>query len=100
MKVPLCRHCPDRGPGNSSQPTARLDAAISEQKGPPPIFFYSNSASKLRLKGQGAPIGGSKRGDEYVRLSIVLPKKPDLALEAFVDEWEAGKGHNPREDKP
>ncbi len=61
---------------------------------------YSNSGSKLRLKGQGAPIGGSKRGDEYVRLSIVLPKKPDLALEAFVDEWEAGKGHNPREDKP
>lgn len=58
----------------------------------------SSSGTKLRLRGQGAPMGGGKRGDEYVRLSIVLPKEPDPALEEFVDQWESGKAHNPREE--
>lgn len=58
----------------------------------------SNSGTKLRLRGQGAPAGGGKRGDEYVRLYIVLPKAPDPALESFVEGWDAGMSHNPREE--
>ena len=37
------------------------------------------------------------RGDELVRLKIVLPKPSDPELEAFVKSWEAGRAHNPRE---
>ena len=57
----------------------------------------SNSGSTLRLKGQGAPRAGGGRGDELVRLKIVLPKPTDPELEAFVKSWEAGRAHNPRE---
>jgi DnaJ-class molecular chaperone len=57
----------------------------------------SNSGSTLRLKGQGAPRAGGGRGDELVRLKIVLPKPTDPELEAFVKNWEAGRAHNPRE---
>ena len=61
---------------------------------------HTSSGTKLRLKGQGAPASGGKRGDEFVRLSIVLPKEPDPELSAFIEGWVAGKGHNPREDRP
>lgn len=57
----------------------------------------SNSGSTLRLKGQGAPRAGGGRGDELVRLKIVLPKPTDPELEAFVKSWEAGRAYNPRE---
>lgn len=57
----------------------------------------SNSGSTLRLKGKGAPRPGGGRGDELVKLRIMLPKPADPELEAFVKAWEAGKTHNPRE---
>lgn len=57
----------------------------------------SNSGSTLRLKGKGAPRAGGTRGDELVKLRIVLPKPADAELEQFVKNWEAGKTFNPRE---
>lgn len=57
----------------------------------------SNSGSTLRLKGKGAPRQAGGRGDELVKLRIMLPKPADPDLEAFVKNWEAGKTHNPRE---
>mgnify|MGYP001578078244 CR=1 FL=1 len=57
----------------------------------------SNSGSTLRLKGKGAPRLGGARGDQYVKLRIVLPKATDPELERFVSSWEAGKSFNPRE---
>lgn len=56
----------------------------------------SNSGTVLRLRGKGVPRGNGTRGDEYVRLKIVLPDKPDPELERFVQGWAAGKSHNPR----
>lgn len=56
----------------------------------------SNSGTTLRLKGKGAPLRGGGHGDEYVKLRIVLPKTPDPDLEAFVQNWEAGKTFDPR----
>ena len=49
----------------------------------------SNSGIILRLKGKGLPTGKAKgaRGDQYVTLKVVLPKKPDLALNDFISEW-------------
>jgi DnaJ-class molecular chaperone len=58
----------------------------------------SNTGTKLRLRGKGAPKHGGGHGDQLVTLKVVLPKAPDPALEAFVSAWEAGKTYNPRED--
>ncbi|MGH7159984.1 MAG: DnaJ C-terminal domain-containing protein, partial [Acetobacteraceae bacterium] len=57
----------------------------------------SNSGSLLRIRGKGVARRDGTRGDEYVTLRIVLPDKPDPALENFVSGWEAGRRFNPRE---
>ena len=58
----------------------------------------SNSGSTLRLRGKGAPKQAGGHGDQLVKLKVVLPKEPDLELEAFVTSWEGGKTYNPREE--
>jgi DnaJ-class molecular chaperone len=57
----------------------------------------SNSGSTLRLKGRGIvdPKSG-QRGDQYVRLRVVLPKTPDAELEDFVRRWSAEHSYDPR----
>ena len=49
----------------------------------------SSSGTRLRLKGRGVPGNGSKgtAGDQYVRLKITLPDKPDEELAEFMREW-------------
>lgn len=59
----------------------------------------SNSGDTLRLKGRGLLDRRSAvRGDQYVRLRIVLPPKPDAALKSFLENWQADAGHDPRAD--
>ncbi len=58
----------------------------------------SSSGALLRLKGQGAPRRGGGRGDELVRLKIVLPRSVDPELQEFVSGWQAGRTFNPREE--
>ncbi|MCW5746466.1 MAG: J domain-containing protein [Alphaproteobacteria bacterium] len=59
----------------------------------------ANSGTTLRLKGRGLLDRKSGvRGDQYVKLRIVLPDKPDEKLKEFLSGWEAGKAHNPRRD--
>lgn len=70
-------------------PTGRVEMSIPAG---------SSSGATLRLKGQGAPRRGGGRGDEFVKLKIVLPKETDEALRRFVEDWEAGKAHDPREE--
>jgi DnaJ-class molecular chaperone len=48
---------------------------------------WTNTGAVLRLKGKGAPHAKGGAGDEYVTLKIVLPEKPDPALERFVADW-------------
>lgn len=60
----------------------------------------SNTGTRLRLRGKGAPRRGGGQGDEFVTLKVVLPRTPDPDLEAFVSGWEAGKSHDPREERP
>jgi hypothetical protein len=45
------------------------------------------------------PRRGGGRGDQFVRLRIVLPKEPDPELLEFVTNWKAGKAFNPREER-
>jgi DnaJ-class molecular chaperone len=70
-------------------PTPTGDVTMSVPKG-------SNTGTKLRLRGKGAPRRGGGQGDQFVRLKVVLPKTPDPDLEAFVSTWK-GKDYDPRE---
>ena len=57
----------------------------------------SNTGDTLRLKGRGVLDSKSKqKGDQYVRLEVVLPDEPDADLEAFLKDWQAGRDHDPR----
>lgn len=48
----------------------------------------ANTGTVLRLKGRGIPDRrGGPRGDQYVKLRVVLPDRPDPALERFVESW-------------
>ena len=57
----------------------------------------SNTGTSLRLKGRGLLDRKSKqRGDQYVKLKVVLPDKPDDKLKEFLQSWDAGKAYDPR----
>jgi len=57
----------------------------------------SNTGSSLRLKGRGLLDRKSgQRGDQYVKLKVVLPEKADDKLKAFLESWEEGKALDPR----
>jgi DnaJ-class molecular chaperone len=57
----------------------------------------SNTGKSLRLKGRGLLDRKSKqRGDQYVKLKVVLPDTPDDKLKEFLESWEAGKAYDPR----
>ncbi len=50
----------------------------------------SNTGSQLRLKGKGILDRASgRRGDQYVRLKVVLPDRTDPELRAFLEKWSA-----------
>ena len=57
----------------------------------------ADSGTRLRLKGKG--IAATKRepaGDQFVTLTVSLPKAPDPELVEFVKAWSARKPYNPR----
>ncbi len=54
----------------------------------------SNNGAILRLKGKGV----AGKGDQYVRLKLVLPDKPDDRLTQFLTEWRAAHPQNPRQN--
>jgi DnaJ-class molecular chaperone len=57
----------------------------------------SNTGSSLRLKGRGLLDRKSgQRGDQYVKLKVVLPEQPDDRLKEFLEGWEAGRAYDPR----
>jgi DnaJ-class molecular chaperone len=59
----------------------------------------SNTGATLRLRGKGIldPKSG-QRGDQYVRLKVVLPKTPDAELEKLVEQWAKSHPYDPRAD--
>jgi DnaJ-class molecular chaperone len=48
----------------------------------------------LRLKGKGI-----KKGDQFVKLKIVMPAKIDDELEDTIKKWTEKHGYNPRKQK-
>lgn len=45
----------------------------------------SNTGTQLRLKGKG--LGTTKRGDQFVHLKVVLPKRRDRDFLEFIKKW-------------
>src|SRR5690606_40797597 len=76
--------------GKVTVPTVTGPVTMTVPKG-------SNTGTVLRLREKGVPAGKSgKRGDQYVRLKVVLPDRPDAELEAFVREWSAKHPYDAR----
>jgi DnaJ-class molecular chaperone len=48
---------------------------------------WTNTGRVLRLKGKGATRADGSTGDQYVKLKVMLPEKPDPELEKLVAEW-------------
>jgi DnaJ-class molecular chaperone len=68
--------------GKITVPTIDGDVAMTIPKG-------SNTGTTLRLKGRGIVDRKSKqRGDQYVKLKVVLPEGPDAELARFVESWD------------
>ena len=65
--------------GKVTAPTVDGPVSLTIPKG-------ANSGTTLRLKGKGVG-AGSARGDQFVKLKIVLPDASDPALEKFVEGW-------------
>ena len=47
----------------------------------------SNTGDTLRLRGKGIGGHGRQRGDQYVRLKVMLPPHPDAELARLVEKW-------------
>jgi len=47
----------------------------------------ANTGTSLRLKGKGVNTRKGGAGDQYIRLKIMLPDKPDPDLIEFVEKW-------------
>jgi DnaJ-class molecular chaperone len=58
----------------------------------------SNSGRSLRLKGRGVAVPGAPRGDQYVRLVVMLPDRPDAELAEYVRRWAEKHPYDPRAD--
>lgn len=58
----------------------------------------SNTGTSLRLKGRGLLDRRSgQRGDQYVKLKVVMPEQPDAKLKEFLESWDAGRAYDPRQ---
>jgi DnaJ-class molecular chaperone len=78
--------------GKVEVPTIDGPVSMSVPKG-------ANTGTTLRLRGKGIVDQKSgQRGDQYVRLQVVLPKTPDPELEAFVRRWAKDRTDDPRAD--
>ncbi len=87
VEIPISLHEAVLG-GKITVPTIAGDVAVNVPKG-------SNSGTTLRLRGRGLGVEGDK-GDQYVKLKIVLPENADRELIDFVTGWDAGAKFNPR----
>ena len=57
----------------------------------------SNTGSSLRLKGKGTLDRKTKvKGDQYVKLKVVLPNMIDEDLKSFMETWAKTHDYDPR----
>ncbi|MEQ9122033.1 MAG: J domain-containing protein [Alphaproteobacteria bacterium] len=58
----------------------------------------AKAGTRLRLRGKGVPDGKGGFGDQYVRIAIAAPEKPDQALKDALAAWAKRSPENPRKD--
>lgn len=57
----------------------------------------SNTGTTLRLRGKGiADPKTGKKGDQFLRLKVMLPDKADKELTEFVEGWSKAESYKPR----
>lgn len=88
VDVPVTLHEAVLG-ANIQVPTIDGKVAVKVPRG-------ANSGTRLRLKGKGIAGPGNSRGDQYVKLTVMLPDTPDAELTNFLGRWKPGAGYNPR----
>ncbi|MDF1747399.1 MAG: DnaJ C-terminal domain-containing protein [Alphaproteobacteria bacterium] len=66
--------------GKITVPTVHGNVSVTVPAG-------SNSGTSLRLRGKGIQPSSGVAGDQFAKLIVVLPDKPDKALVDFVKEW-------------
>jgi DnaJ-class molecular chaperone len=59
----------------------------------------AQTGQKLRLRGQGLNKRGGGRGDEYVRLKILVPKKITLEERRLYEELRNASSFDPRKER-
>ena len=59
----------------------------------------SNTDTTMRLKGKGIKPKGGGAGDQYLKLKVMLPEKPDKDLQKFVKNWWSGHSYDVRKGK-
>ncbi len=57
----------------------------------------SNTGQVLRLRGKGVR-SEAGRGDQLIKLDVVLPERPDAELQRFVSRWRPPRTYDPRKD--
>ncbi len=75
---------------------ARVEAPTVDGTVKVSVPANSNSGSVLRLRSRGMPRKDGSRGDQLIRLMVVLPGKPDAALTDFVKSWSPPAGYTVR----
>lgn len=86
-----------------SLPEATLGAKVQVPTVSGPVTMTipkgANSGQVLRLKGKGIPKSAAARaanGDQFVKLVVTMPAKPDPDLARLVAEWAESNAYNPR----
>jgi DnaJ-class molecular chaperone len=75
--------------GKAEAPTPDGPVTLTIPKG-------ANTGTRLRLKSRGLTDAQGRRGDLFARLVVVLPDKPDTALEAFAETWKRERPYTPK----
>lgn len=58
---------------------------------------WTNTGRVLRLAGKGVVRSGGGHGDQYVKLKVMLPEKPDPELERLIESWRPAGSDTPHE---
>lgn len=56
----------------------------------------ANSGTTLRLRGKGIKDVNGNRGDQYVKLRVMLPEKSDKEFRQFVEKWSKNNDYTVR----
>lgn len=56
----------------------------------------ASSGHTLRLRGRGIHTKGGRKGDQFVKLKLVMPDEIDSDLENFMREWAKEHAYDPR----